>query len=170
MAKRLHRMKVARIGPFRRLHDDPVAVHEVPLSVEPAKVSTMTCKEAGRFFLLDEDPYLEFALEKPQFIYAIKLNCSYGNLANVPVSFGMSWKQAGGKTSAGEGSIRLEFGHAHQSLNPAREVLKEKTVTVLVNNTIDQFRIHPDIKPCFFKLSKMSFLVPGAEMKSSFEE
>jgi len=37
----------------------------------------MTCKEeAGRFFLLDEDPYLEFAFEKPQFVYAIKLKCS----------------------------------------------------------------------------------------------
>jgi len=171
MAKRLHRMKDARIGPFRLLHDDPVAVREVPLSVEPAKVSPMTCKEeAGRFFLLDEDPYLEFAFEKPQFVYAIKLKCSYGDLANVPVSFGMSWKKAGGKTSAGDGSIRLEFGHPHQSRKGAREELKEKTITVLVNDTIDHFRIRPDIKPCFFKLSKMSFLVPEADMKSSFEE
>jgi hypothetical protein len=98
------------------------------------------------------------------------VSCSYGDLANVPVSFGMSWKKAGGKTSAGDGSIRLEFGHPHQSRKGAREELKEKTITVLVNDTIDHFRIRPDIKPCFFKLSKMSFLVPEADMKSSFEE
>jgi len=168
MAKRLQRMKDVRIGPFSLLHDDPVAVREVPLSVEPAEVSPMTCtEEAGRFFLLDEDPYVEFALEKPEFVYALKLECSYGDLANVPVSFGMSWKKAGGRASAGDGSVRLEFGHPHQARESAREELKNKTITVLVNDTIDHFRIRPDIKPCFFKLSKMSFLVPEAEIKST---
>lgn len=171
MATRLQRMKAARIGPFRLLHDDPVAVREVPLSVEPAKVNRMTCnEEAGRFFLLDESPNLEFALEKPAFVYALKLKCSYGDLANVPVTFAMSWSKAGGKTSAGDGSVRLEFGHPHQAREDAREALKEKTITVLVNDTINQFRIRPDIKPCYFKLSKMSFLVPEADMKSSIEE
>ena len=171
IAKRLHRMKDAQIGPFRLLHDDPVAVREVPLAVQPAKVSPMTCREeAGRFFLLDEDPYLEFALEKPQFVYAIILTCSYGDLANVPVSFGVSWKKAGGKTSAGGGSIQLEFGHPHLGRQDAREELKEKTITVLVNDTVGYFRIHPDIKPCFFKLSKMSLLVPEAGMRPSFKD
>jgi hypothetical protein len=160
VATRLQRLHDAGIGPFRLLLDDPGALREVPLSVEPADASRMTCKEgAGRFFLLGDDPYLEFTLEEPQFVYAIKIGCSYGYEANVPISFGMSWEKAGGGVSAARGgSTRLEFGHPFLSPGTAKVDLRQKTITVLIKDTIDRFRIHPDNKPCFFKLSEMSLL------------
>jgi hypothetical protein len=171
VASRLRRMKDAKIGPFRLLHDDPAAIREVPIPPEPARVSPLTCREgAGRYFLLDASPYLEFSLDKPRFVHAIRLKCSYGDNAGVPVSFGMSWEKPGGVASAGDGGIRLEFGHPHLSPERAREELKEKTITVLVNDTIDRFRIRPDIKPCFFELSNLSFLVPGSDTRTSAGE
>jgi hypothetical protein len=142
----LHR---AGIGPFRFMQEGPASFREVPLSPQLVKTNQMTW-EGGAGSATGYDPYLVFALEKPQRVYGIRLQCSYEETP-APLLFQLFWRD----------SSRDDFaGYRCYSLN-LKTVPTEKTITVWIYDTIDQFRVDPAIQgPCKFKISKMVLLVP----------
>ncbi len=140
-------LRDAGIGPFRFLPDDP---SEVLFPVAPIDMRQMTWKD-GISEGLGDDPYLVFALQKPQSVYAIRLKYSYENTAS-PALFQMFWRRSDRNDFVeGERNFRLEL----------QTGTGEKTVTIPVNDTVDQFRIDPDVKPCVFKISEIMLLVPA---------
>jgi hypothetical protein len=153
----LRLLRQAGVGPFRHLRADP-AVREVPIPVVPAAVNQMTWNNgAGRG--IGNNPYLLFALKGPRFVHAIRLKCSYADAAvtSEEANFQMFWKKGANAFTDAERSVRW-------SLDRGRG---ERTMTIWVNDTVDRFRIHPDNKPCVFRLSRIVLLAPATGSKMS---
>jgi hypothetical protein len=152
---------------------------EIAVPVVPVEVSQMTWKDGkGR----GNDPYLVFALQQtqllgqdPRLVYDVKtplpvsgirLRYTYEDtavgaaptyfdpaVARGPAFFQLFWRR----------SDRDDFG-LHKWWFRWLDVGRgEQTMTIWVNDTIDEFRIHPDNKPCVFRLSEITLLVPVAE-------
>src|SRR5262249_25238813 len=102
-----------------------------------------------------KDPHLTFALREPRQVYAIRLKYSlnYGNAEATPAAFHVSWKNSSQDSTVDERTswLALDTGPG------------EKKVTILVNEPIDQFRIHPDNKPCVFRLSEIVLVVSARD-------
>jgi hypothetical protein len=152
LAAYLRMLHHAGIGPFRQLRDDP-DVREVLFPVVPKERNQVTWKD-GRWKGDGQDPYLVFALQQPQFIYAVRIKISYESQTDAPTVFQMFWRR-----SDQNEFVEEERNHVLE----LKTVSGERTVTVPVNDTIDQFRIDPDTKPCVFKLSEIMLLVPPAD-------
>jgi hypothetical protein len=129
---------------------EQTASREVSFPVVPMEMNQMTWKD-GVGEGQGEDPYLVFALKKPQFVQAIRLRYSYGNAASTPATFQMFWKK----------SAQNEFAEEERNVTLQLKTRpEEKTLTVVVNDVIDQFRIDPDVRPCVFKIPEITLLVP----------
>jgi hypothetical protein len=153
----------AGIGQFKLLKDTPT-FRELPLAIVPTAVDQMTWSEGiGHGF--GHNSSLTFTLDVPQLIYAIRLKYSYGPTAVNPAFFRMAWKNTGRNDfDTAERNIHLKLQH-WQTYAPTGP--GEKTLTIWVNETIDQFRIQPDTKPCDFRLAEIVVLVPSAERHAS---
>jgi hypothetical protein len=152
LAAFLRMLHHAGIGPFRQLHDDSDA-GEVLFPVVPRETNQVTWKD-GSWRGEGEDPYLVFALPSPQLIYAIRVKLSYESQTDARIVFQMFWRRSDQNEFVEEERNRV------LELKPGSE---ERIITVPVNDTIDQFRIDPDTKPCVFKLSEIMLLVPPAD-------
>jgi hypothetical protein len=153
VTEELRKLQRAQIGVCRFLRDDPAA-REIPLPVIPREVRQMTWKD-GAGNGTGRDPQLTFALPAPRRVYGIRLRCclNYGNGPATPVAFHVSWRPHASAAPAEERSawVALDTGP------------EEKPVTILVNEPIDQFCIHPDNKPCVFRLSEIVLVAPAVE-------
>jgi hypothetical protein len=152
-AEELRKLQQARIGSFRFLRDDPAA-QELSLHVTPQEVHEMIWNH-GTGQGTGPDPQLVFALPEPRRIYAIRLKCclNYGNTAPTPVAFHVSWRPSASSPARNETSAWLDLDTGAE----------EKTLTILVNETIDRFCIHPDTKPCVFRLAEIVLAAPRTE-------
>jgi hypothetical protein len=145
---------------------EPPGYREIPVPVAPVEVRQMTWKGGtGR----GNDPYLVFALQQPQLVGqdphlvydartplpvdGIRLKYTYEDtpVGRGPAFFQMFWR----------GSDRSDFGLDRWSFRWLDVGPGERTTTVWVHDTIDQFRIHPDNKPCAFTLTEITLLVPA---------
>jgi hypothetical protein len=150
----LHR---AGIGKFRFLQEDP-AYEEVSIPVAPASVNQVIWNN-GTAHGVDNNSYLIFDLHKPRFVYGIRLKYSNGSGR---AFFQMFWKR----------SDQDGFSKSEQLLLPIANIPREKDqgikiVTIWVNDTIEQFRIHPDNKPSVFNISEIVLLMPATELPPS---
>jgi hypothetical protein len=131
--------------------EDP-ATGEVVFPVVPIAMNQMTWKD-GVGEGNGDDPYLVFALPEPQLVHAIRIKYAYERTA-FPVVLQVFWRRSG----------QQEF--VEEERNHTKELkaeVAEGTVTVWVNDTIDQFRIDPDVKPCVIRITKIELLVPAAD-------
>jgi hypothetical protein len=149
MAEYLRMLHQANIGPFQSMQDDPT-MDEISVPVRPATVTRMSWHEQtwrGN----GADSALEFSLEHPKQVYAIRLTCSYDPESDSSVAIRVLWTR---RDTGTQGSVvlRRRFG--------AQAPLDDPTVTVWVNDTIDHFRIYPDDKPFGFRLQEIILLVP----------
>jgi hypothetical protein len=151
MARWLRMLHRAGIGPFRALEEHGI-VREVPFppDTRPVEANQMTRKD-GFWVGSGDDPYLVFALKGAQEVYAIRLTFAYEDTPS-PAVFQVFWRR-----SDQQGFTEAERNFALELDTGAGE----RTVTVPVRGTIDEFRIDPDTKPCGFKLSGMVLLVPA---------
>jgi hypothetical protein len=151
LAQFLRMMRRAGIGPFRSLQEDS-AIREVRFPVVPTATNQMTWKD-GVGEGHGEDPYLVFVLKEPQFVQGIRIKYAYDKTAS-PATFQVFWRR----------SDRNDF--VEEERNSTLELTTEpgeKTLTIQVADTIDQFRIDPDTKPCVFRLTEIVLLVPEAD-------
>jgi hypothetical protein len=149
LADCLRRWREAGIGPYRRLQPDP-PLRRLHFRRPPVEMHGMTPNN-GTWVASGTDPYLVFALNRPQPVYGILLRCAYEG-SPATIDFQAYWKAAGHAEFTEEKSIRVpEAGGG------------DKTYFIPVNATIEQFRIDPDNKPCLFQYSDITLLVPAAD-------
>jgi hypothetical protein len=145
MTSRFRMLHQAGVRKFRLLRDPPL--REVSFSNKPTSLNEMTWKK-GTGSGFGTNPSLTFTLSKPRFIYAIRLKYAYRDTA------------ASVLTVSSKKRDESEFSEA--LMPPSMELEPEKfgSVTVWVNDSVKQFRIQPDTKPCIFDLLEIVFLVP----------
>jgi hypothetical protein len=151
VAAQLRNLRRAGIGPFRSMREDPATV-AVAVPVVPVDMNQMTGGE-GVWEGHGDDPYLVFALPEPQFVHAIRITYAFERTP-APIIFQVFWRR----------SDRQEFVEVER--NSVRELSAERaqgTLTIWVNETIDQFRVDPDVKPCVIRIAKIELLVLAAD-------
>jgi hypothetical protein len=133
----------------RGMHGPPTRVVNLP--VTPTAVNQLVWKD-GVAKCTGNDPYLSFSLDRPASVRGVRLTLAY-EAGESPFRFRMYWKEsARNPYTEQERCVSLELGE-----KPGPRVL-----TVPVNDTIDAFQIHPDDKPCVFRLGQIELLaMPG---------
>jgi hypothetical protein len=143
----------AGIGRFKLLHPDPPMI-EVSVPINPVFLNEMTWKDGiGRG--TGNDPFMVLALPEAQLVYAIRITYAYPEATFFsPISFQVFWKR----------SDRQEFVEEERTqTQELRAATQDRTITIWVNDIIDQFRIDPDVKPCVIRIAKIELLVPAAD-------
>jgi hypothetical protein len=141
----------AGIGAFRHLAADP-ALREVALPPTPPVLSRSTLQNGGGR-CPGKDSAVSFALQGPRAVAAIRVKFTLAcQEPTAPrAQFQISWKN-GTDTPGPEGE-----GSSHWTVGTEPG---EKTLTVWVQDTIDQFRIQPDTQPGVFQITQIALLVP----------
>ena len=150
-AENLRRLHRARIGLFRRMQDDPPC-REVSLSVEPSQANRASGNGDGQSS--SGVPCLTFTLPRPQRVYAVHLKYNYASSNGMPVDLRLRWERSGDGDHAAAGRTAEVKMSAVSGM---------RTATILIDDTLDHFRLEPDCKPGAFKLEKMTLLLPGSE-------
>jgi hypothetical protein len=139
---------VYRVDPGKLRHaEDSPGLREVPVPLEPVATNRMTWKD-GVGEGTGEFPNLVFALKQPQFVEHVRLKYAYERAAG-PAVFRMFWR-----TSAQNDYVEEERNITlHLKTGPG-----EKELTIPVHDTVDEFRIDPDTKPCLFRIKELVLL------------
>jgi hypothetical protein len=145
----LDKMRRDKIGEFRNMRPDPT-FREVPVPIKPISVNQLSWED-GVGYAKGNDPFVTFALRRPEDVYAIRIKLSYVRTRGQPPLLKVFWKQNGKNDFGGGG--RVSSTHVEASS-------QSRTVTAWVDDTIDEIRIQPDIAPCVFTISDLQLLVP----------
>jgi hypothetical protein len=145
-------LREAKVGMFKGVQEDPV-VQERSVPARPVASHQMRW-EKGTAYGYGSDPYVAFALDEPRHVYAIRLKYSmhYGNAVKTESAAKLSWRKnaQGGYPDSGQAAtatLNTETG--------------EQVARFWVNDTLDQFRLHPDNKPCLIKIFEITLEVPA---------
>jgi hypothetical protein len=144
-------------GDFRHMGEDP-PFREVPLSVTPISIEGATW-DKGTAHVFDKDAYLVFPVPETKPVAGVRITYVHSaepglrpdNLTSY-ITFKLFWKRRDQTEFSPLQSYRNNW------LNTG-----EQTETIWVDDTIDQLRIHPDDRPCEFKILKMALIVPATE-------
>jgi hypothetical protein len=148
-------MRRAGIQPFAAMGED-LPFREVSLSAEPIGSGNVACKD-GVYQGTTADAWVEFALPKPQLVSGIRFKIRYapGSLANnSSARLRMFWRKAG------ENRFPQVESYVEALFWKPGPTLEEKTVQVWIDETIDRFRLYPDLHPCGFKVTEVALLIP----------
>jgi hypothetical protein len=146
----LHR---AGIGLFRQMVEDP-PWQEIPLPLTPMELHEIT-REDGVGRCTGEDPWLVFALEKPQQVTALRIDITYLHCeAPEGKTFRTWWKK----------DQENEYTDSERHYNTSFGVPDPSVIgiTIWVNDTIDRIRIQPDTNQSVFQLTGVTLLLPPA--------
>lgn len=163
--------KANRIGIFGEIRDDPPFRIET-LDVENAVLDRMTLH--GRVISSTADSNassLTFTLPEPRHIYAIRLQYAYLKTANAWPALRAYWRNSAlqdfndrdGWVSIVAGPDQPTWALIDGKIETNAKVRANRSLTMWVDATIDQFRFYPDSGPCEFRLSKIELLVPTEE-------
>ena len=140
-------LRRAKYVPYKTRDDIPMK--EISLSTNDFDMDGLP-REKGAEVDLENPPCLNYRLEGPRWVYAIRVKCStdYPGEGDAPFTLRASWKRSGrgGFRDSGPNS-GLYF-----DTRPGG-----KTSVVWINDEIDQFRIYPDYSP-FIKLHEITLL------------
>jgi hypothetical protein len=143
LARLMLMLRRAGIGPFVHLREDPV-MREVQIPVTPAELKGIKWEDRTGHGT-GPDSYLMFALPEPTFVAGIRIRWSHSNGATT--FFRAFWRR----------SDRSDFPEKYQYY---WSFGLEDPLTIYIADTIDQIRIHPDVKPVDFTISEITVLVP----------
>ncbi len=147
----LHR---ANVGSFRYLRSD-LPLREVSVPVVPSGLNQITWdKGVGRG--TGVDPYLVFALKRPEHVYGIKLKyVVHHDKKTAPLR--VFWKRGD----------RNEFSAAERNVLVNVETGGENTTTIPVNDTIDHYRIDLEDPTSAIRISEIVLRLPptGSEVE-----
>jgi hypothetical protein len=147
----LRRMRDAGCSNFRYVGEDP-PFREVPLSLTPAAVKGLTWHE-GIARVSGEDSYFLFPVPEPRRIAGVRITYVHSSDTVGKPAFRLFWK----------GSDQKEFPPDQSLSMPLLDIGPEErtTLTIWIDEAIDQLRIHPDDKPCDFKIVSIVLIVPA---------
>jgi hypothetical protein len=161
-------IEAIRIQPDDKPFD--IAVEDLVLLLEPyleerfreapVLLKQMTWQDgAGRG--LGDDPFLVFALKEPQFLAGICLAYAYEDTPT-PAELQVFWRNRG-RQEEFVATERNEFKVLPTDKGPG-------TVIIWINDSIDEFRVDPDTKPCGFKLSAITLLSPNPDAAPAYAD
>jgi hypothetical protein len=145
LASRLYMLKQAGIQPYKNLPED-APLREVSLPARSAVPST-TSVDSGMADGSGDDSALTFTLRRPTWVKAIRMKCSYrANGGGLRVF----WRE----------SVGGEFTEARLPADLDFEARQEETITLWVDNRINQIRICPGSDPSMFTLAEVTLAEP----------
>jgi hypothetical protein len=148
---RFQMLKDARLGPYRLLADvPPLRTVLYPLDRKPyarhhAEWDSGVCEVRG------EDAWVVLSLTEPRFVYAVRLTYRY-EPPTFHDRFEMSWRLGDHEP----------FRDDRKAVYDLLAGAENRTVTVIVNEKVDQFQLRPANQPCRFLVSQIELLVPAA--------
>ena len=149
LLRSLHR---AGIEKYRLLREDP-PFREVRLPAIPTGMNQVTW-EGGAGHATGNEPYLVFDLPEPMFVCGIRIRFSHSNDERMMPYFQLFWRER----HRGEFADPNRYCHFQLATGG-----KEVEVPVWIYDRIDQIRIHPDRRPCDFKISEIVLLLSTNE-------
>lgn len=130
------------LGPLR-----PMKSHD--LSVELVFNNEMVEKDSG-WYSRSTDPFLIYQT-KPQHVYGVEIVCELRPLLYDYAHAQFFWREEG----------RNEFIEEERNTSMVIDpTVAKQTFTIWIDDTIDQLRIDPDRKACYFKLHAVRLLTP----------
>jgi hypothetical protein len=144
-------LRDAGCGNFRYMGEDP-PFREVPMSLTPTAMKGLTWNE-GNAHVSSEDDYLIFPVPERRLVAGVRITYIHSGNAGGRPAFRLFWKRSDQNEFPTDQSLSMPW------LQTGPE--ERTTGTIWIDETIDQVRIHPDDKPCTFKILKMVLIVPG---------
>jgi hypothetical protein len=141
-------LRRARIGPFAELRGEPPS-REVALADDPVRLQSAR-RQGTEYDITGVDPEIAFRLPRAMFVRGIRLRYDHSNADGTPARFRLSW------TKPGQGGDVGERSYSNWALPTGRE----RATTVWVYETIEEFQIQPDNRPCTFRIDSMVLIVP----------
>ncbi len=157
-------LREAGVGQFRFLRANP-PFREVPVRLVPIGLNQVRW-EAGTAYGTGNYPYLVFAVPENRYVYGVRLKySSWNEECNLPY-VSIYWKRPD-QTEFTKDQF-WKYSPTGDRANWERGTWlrlndSETTVTVWISETIDQLRIHPDLRPGVFKISEITLMVPFNE-------
>lgn len=113
---------------------------------EPLETHEMTwASNAGT--ATGNDPYVIFALDRPTFVYAVRIRFTSTNRKNDPATFHAFWKNG-----------EQNFVEHERSLRHIVPSGREWSATIWINSEISHLRLDPDARPCDFEIHELTML------------
>ena len=120
----------------------------IPGPTTPAASNQVSWRADGTAVAQGGDPFVEFALDRPEFVHAIRFKYLLTGPTHT-ASSQLFWKTGDQTFVEHERTIRL----------PLATTATEQTLTILVHDTLDRFRFDPDRQPCTFRIRDLELLV-----------
>lgn len=167
----LREHKANGIGIFKEIRDDPPFRIET-LGVETAVLDRMILHGGVVSSTADgNSSSLTFTLPEPRHIYAIRLQYAYLKTASAWPALRAYWRNSALEdfndrdewVSIVAGPDQPTWALIDGKIQTNAKVRADRSLTIWVDATIDQFRCYPDSGPCEFRLSKIELLVPTEE-------
>jgi hypothetical protein len=149
LARHIEWLHRAGIGKFRALND--MAITELATPTVPGQAHQMIPDGDG-WRGIGSDPYLVFTLRAQQPVLAVRLRYHLDN-GGQPAQSQAYWRDSGrGQAYAEDCRTR----HFTLETGPAGG-----TAVIPINDTIDEFRLDPDERPCRFHLDGLWLFLPA---------
>ena len=140
-------LRVGRSARFRRyaaVYPASILIYK-PVDATPAGMKEIKWKD-GTGHGTGPDSYLMFALPQPTFVAGVRIRWSHSN--GTTTFFRAFWRRSDTSDFPETYQYYWSFG-------------LEDPLTIYIADTIDQIRIHPDLKPVDFTISEIVLLVPA---------
>jgi hypothetical protein len=171
---RMAALRDAGMGQFKYIQRDP-EYRAVPFPIAATTTHRMLWKEGVGSGIAGagDAPSITFALDSRRLVYAIRLRYRLQNVASKYAHLQVSWTSGDGNASrngAPGTERRFEQWVEGDASDPVLRRVDDKLVymqptvhtvlTIWINETISNFRIVPDDKPCVFSLADVTLLEP----------
>lgn len=137
---------------YFRHSDRPM--QSINVTSEPTDLNEMTWHD-GAGDSTGHDPYAVFALERPAFVYGLKLQFTVTHASSEPAKLQVFWKNTAQNFSEHERSVRYDI-----------EPGKEKLLVLWINSEISHFRIDPDNKHCHIEVREITLMQESEESRA----
>jgi hypothetical protein len=166
IARIIREHKANGIGIFEEVRDDPDYRIE-PLSLDNAILDRAVVENG----IVASTPgsqgqsSVTFTLANSQHVYAIRLRYAYVKTSNLWPAMRIYWRNnpphdfTDSFVSTVSGPDQPTWALIDGKIHTDAKVRTDRTLTVWIDDEIDQFRIYPDTVPCELRLSRIELLV-----------
>jgi hypothetical protein len=166
IARIIREHKANGIGIFEEIRDDPDYRIE-PVSLDSAILDRAVVGNGVVASTPDSQgkSSMTFTLAGPQHVYAVRLRYAYVKTGNLWPAMRIYWRDSPRQdfkdsfVSTVSGPDQPTWALIDGKIHTDAKVRTDRTLTVWIDDEIDQFRIYPDTVPCELRLSRIEVLV-----------
>jgi hypothetical protein len=165
IARIIREHKANGIGIFEEIRDDPDYRIE-PVSLDSAILDRAVVENGVVASTPDSQgkSSMTFTLAGPQHVYAVRLRYAYVKTGNLWPAMRIYWRDSplqdfkDSFVSTVSGPDQPTWALIDGKIHTNAKVRTERTLTVWIDDEIDQFRIYPDTVPCQLRLASIDLL------------